>query len=353
MRMRSAALVLALCVVAACGGDDGAGPGFPTESATSTVPASVPERVPSTLPPMSPLAPVSPHGPACEEVPGGRIAYDHQAIEGTEDPSWSIRVVGADGTDLGTVLDATAEGYLYAKQPAWSPDGTRLAVFLNSPEVGPTIAIIRCDGTVELTMSRLVWRTSSPFDTRIASPSFPTWSPDGSRIAFVSSEGLYVVDPANSDKPYEMRLDGLPVPGRASWSPDGTFLAVAVQSHSQVDIYLLSIDGQTVVRLTDDAAADYQPAWSPDGSTIAFRRGESDGRIWLMAADGSDQRQLTVDGAEAYQPAWSPDGTEIVYLSGDPGATWLRVVGVDGNGDRPLTPAGAPGQSEGWPSWTP
>jgi len=361
MRIRTAVLVLALCVVAACGGGDDSLWGAP-ESTTTTAPAGTSETtlpptstsapVTSTLPPMSTLPPVSPDGPACDPAPGGRIAYQHQSTDAAGIPVWSIRVVGADGTDLGTVLQATDGDYPFVKQPAWSPDGTRLAVLLNSLDAGSTIAILHCDGTVELAMPYLLIRTPSPVNLWIASPQFPNWSADGSRIAFVSSDGLFVVDPANSGLPFRLGLEGTPVPGRANWSPDGASLIVALDLGGRLDIYLVPIDGRAPVRLTDDPAADYQPALSPDGSSIAFRRGEEGGRIWLMAADGSNQRPLTREGTEAYQPAWSPDGTEIVYVAGDPSITRLRVIGIDGAGDRPLTPEGAVGEAEGWPSWT-
>ena len=79
------------------------------------------------------------------------------------------------------------------------------------------------------------------------------------------------------------------------------------------------VDGSQQVRLTNGAADDHEPAWSPDGMRLAFRStrsGWSD--IWVMDANGSSPRNLTgsdvrVGNLVAQHPAWSPDGSVIAY----------------------------------------
>jgi len=115
----------------------------------------------------------------------------------------------------------------------------------------------------------------------------------------------------------------------------------------------MNADGSGVTRLTNDPGQDIEPAWSPDGSQLAFsstRRGSRD--IWLMNADGSNL-SLTVAGsaASAVSPAWSPDGAQIVFASlcsrCTPQTSDLYIINRDGTGLRRLTTDA----DAGHPSW--
>src|SRR6266545_1997182 len=106
-----------------------------------------------------------------------------------------------------------------------------------------------------------------------------------------------------------------------SWSPDGSRIAFTSDRDSQTDsinleIYVMNLDGSGSVRLTTDSASDVQPAWAPDGSKIAFvTTRDGNPEIYVMNADGTNLSRLTQDPAEDSYPAWSPDGTRIAFWS--------------------------------------
>jgi Tol biopolymer transport system component len=175
------------------------------------------------------------------------------AVAGKAEGLLSLYVVEADGTGLRRVTTGTDE----ERDPAWAPDGKRLAFAVRSAG-GWGIATVRLDG------GGLTRVTEGGNDRG------PAWSPDGERLAFCRVTG------ANQD------------------------------------VWAVSASGGEPVRLTDGACADAAPAWSPDGKQIAFATDrEGTWRIYLMAPDGSGQER-TVD-AVAQAPAWSPDGKTLAY----------------------------------------
>jgi len=131
-----------------------------------------------------------------------------------------------------------------------------------------------------------------------------------------------------------------------AWSPDGATLAFQRNSAQLAgDIYLISSDGSGLRPLTNDASDDGDPAWSPDGRLIAFHR---NGQIHLMSAeDGSGGRPLSSTHCD-YQPAWSPNGSRIAFATCRNGMWQIFVMNADGSGETNITaslPAGSPAWS--------
>jgi Tol biopolymer transport system component len=205
----------------------------------------------------------------------------------------NIYVINSDGT--GTLALTKNQ---WSAEPAWSPDGSRIAFVRYRESEGQGIFVMNANGT------GIVGYSTGRGDDRS-----PAWSPDGAHIAFVSyrdsgNAEIYVMT-ADGKNPVRLTRDA----GRdadPAWSPDGSRIAFARNSQ----VYTMNSDGSAVTKLTPDGVKDSQPAWSPDGSMIAFSREAPSGNsaIFTMQADGSAPTRLTQDFMHAGNPAWSKDG---------------------------------------------
>jgi TolB protein len=227
-------------------------------------------------------------------------------------------VMDADGSNR-KLLDRSPQGFAYA--PTWSPDGTKLA-YMRS--IGGVNGIF----VLDLTSSHE--RQISPDGVA------PEWSPDGSRLAFVAPTGLALMSPDGTG------VTDLGVRGDCpTWSPDGDRLAYCAMEGElteESDLYVTSVDGSQNRRLTQDPGIEDPVAWSPDGERIAFfSRRTTDGDTYLIDVDGSDVVQLTDDPGAQVANAWLPDG-RIVIASFSPGselADWY-LVDPEGGDTSPL-----------------
>ncbi len=203
----------------------------------------------------------------------------------------------------------------------------------------------------------------------------PAWSPDGTKIAFISNRdygsALYVMnaDGTNARLVTDKVIDA----GEPAWSPDGGKIAFAGGARGSigftlpsVDIYIVNVDGSGLEKLTRDSGVNGNPTWSPDGKQIAFgriREKVSKSKIWVMNADGSDQRILPITqstgSGEFYgaQPAWSPDGTKVLFTGyracGVGAAGGIYVMNADGGDARLLTKDPTVCGSYSTPRWSP
>ena len=173
------------------------------------------------------------------------------------------------------------------------------------------------------------------------------------RIVFaatrVGNTEIYVMD---ADGANQERLTNHPsYDFYPSWSPDGTKIAFASgRGAPRRQIYVMNADGQHPIKLTDGPRDKGDTDWSLDGQKIAFTSWEFPHRenpyITVMGADGNNAYKLT-DGEE---PSWSPDGQRIAFLSGKDRATQISVIGVDGNGLKRVTQGLA---YKSAPAWSP
>ena len=159
----------------------------------------------------------------------------------------------------------------------------------------------------------------------------PSWSPDGSRIAYVSFDQkkpvVVVQNLAQGTTKVVANYRGNN--SAPAWSPDGKFLAVALTKDGLTQVYRIPAAGGQAERLTESGGIDTQPAFSPDGQWIAFTsdRGGSP-QIYRMPASGGPAQRVTFEGSYNVGPRYSPDGKSIAFVQRDGGRFRIAVLEI-------------------------
>ena len=220
--------------------------------------------------------------------------------------------------------------------PTFSPDGNQVAFIWNDEQ-----------GNEDLYVKLVGAGTPLRLTTSPASERQPAWSPDGRYIAFgrVSPDGsgIFIIPALGGP---ERRIDTLTWNDEwdrddlgISWSPDGKFLAFSDRSEPQgpARVFVVSVDSSTRRTLTSPPAksrGDVDPAISPDGRTVAFRRVTSGGSvsdIHVVPFSGGEPRRVTFLASWLGRVAWTADGRELLFASGGPTASSLwRVSASEG-----------------------
>lgn len=257
----------------------------------------------------------------------GRIAFSKDGNIYTMNPD------GSDEVDLTKGEFGSESNEL---NPAWSPDGKRIAFASDREGRDDSIYVMNADGTGLRKLTGGIANTESP-----------RWSPDGKKIAYTAAdeEEHYALSAMNSDGSNVTTIRKGPSPGfigMADWSPDGSRIVFMVDESytgGEIDTYVMNADGRCVEQLTDVSGDDSGARWSPDGERILFGSNRNGGGIYLMNPDGTDQMRILKtppgeSGLDTFRPAWSPDGKKIAWTGkyeGDVG-TRIYVMNPDGTG---------------------
>lgn len=157
----------------------------------------------------------------------------------------------------------------------------------------------------------------------------PSWSPDGSKLAYVSFEAkkpvIYVHDLTSGRRHVAANFKGSN--SAPTWSPDGRRLAIVLTKDGNSQLYLVGIDGSGATRLASSPGIDTEPRFSPDGQWIYFTsdRGGSP-QIYRIASSGGTAQRITFEGQYNVTPRPSPDGKSIAYISRPNGSFQLTVM---------------------------
>ena len=210
--------------------------------------------------------------------------------------------MGIDGSNL-TKLTTTGSD----QNPTWSPDGTKIAFDTRRAGVTATIWVMNADGTDQHSVI-----DRSPFGV-----ANPAWSPDGTLLAYERGNtgpeyGIYAASAQTGAGETLLTPGGnsSAIPRNPAWSPDGAKLAFQRPNPATgaTDIYSRTIATGVQINLTNDLANNPFPAWSPDGAQITYAVLSGQWRIWQMNADGSAKINVSknITGFGEQQPDWAP-----------------------------------------------
>ena len=228
------------------------------------------------------------------------------------------------------VVAARRDGARLHVAPAISPDG-RHVVFISERD-RLSLDLFIADAGDGANVRKILSTAADPhFDSLQYIHSSGAWDPAGSRFAIAALSGgepvLTILDVTRPSAREDIRLDDLGEIYNPSWSPDGTRIVFSALKGGLSDLFVYTFATRELQQLTADAFADLQPAWSPDGRTIALATDRFSSsledlkfgalRVGLLELSTGVIRPLLADdrGAKQVNPQWAPDGTAVYFVS--------------------------------------
>jgi len=296
--------------------------------------------------PPAPLTPewrLAVHGASDEVerwITGNRGIAQSRVLFVRDKGLWIVDSDGANAKPVG-IGGSTA---VTALSPSWHPSGRYIAYC----EMGD-------DGT-KILLKDLQTNKTQRVSNRLGTNVTPSWSPDGSTLAFSSGEDgtdIFAVNPFTGEPAHRVTVSHGKSDTSPSYSPDGRQLAFMSDRSGHPEVYIVDADGANVDLLTSTGFGDQlyrsNPDWSPDGRRVAFQS-LIGGVFQVMTINVRDRsvQALTSEGRNE-DPTWAPDGRHIVFTSSRSGAKQLWVLDTETYRMRQLTRVGSARQG----SWSP
>ena len=259
-----------------------------------------------------------------EHITGQKGAFDTKIAYVTVErkvgaqPAYKLQVADTDGYNPQTILTSTQP----IMSPSWSPDGTRLAYVSFEHRKS------------EIYIQHLSSQHRDKVSSRAGINGAPVWSPDGKKLALTLSKGgnpdIYVMDLASKKLKQLTKHWGIDT--EPAWMPDGSTIVFTSSRSGKPQLYRVLVNGGKPKRLTFEGRYNANAEISPDGRSMVFVQGQDVGNVFKIALMDLETGfvQVLTDGALDESPSFSPNGSMILYAAQAEGRGVLAAVSIDG-----------------------